>query len=58
MVQAFVLSLICGPAAVTPAFWLLSATLAARSQKETVVRVMIDRPTRSSSPDPSRRHIG
>ena len=49
MVQALVLSLIYGPAAVTLACWVLSATLVARSQKEAVVRVLVDRRRQDSS---------
>lgn len=58
MIQAFVLSLICGPVAVTLGLWLISAIVAARSPKEAVVRVLVDRRTRSTSRDLSRRLIG
>jgi len=40
MVNAFVLSLICGPIGVTLGCWLFSAIVAARSQKEAVVCVL------------------
>jgi hypothetical protein len=41
MTQALVLCLICGPAGISLACWLMSATAAARSRKAAVVRVSI-----------------
>ncbi|MBV8439019.1 MAG: hypothetical protein JO312_00400, partial [Hyphomicrobiales bacterium] len=51
MIQAFVLSLIFGPLAVTLALWLLYATVASRAQKEAVVHILVDRRPRSQSRD-------
>ena len=58
MIQAFVLSLIFGPLALTLALWLLSATVASQAQKEAVVPIWVDRRPRSQSRDdlPRRLH--
>jgi len=47
MVNAFILSLICGPVGVTFGCWLFFAIAAAQSHNEAVVCVLVDRSARN-----------
>ena len=45
MIQALVLSLICGPAGVMLGLWATSMIMAARAHEPAVVRVLVERRT-------------
>jgi len=49
MIKAFVLSLMWAPVAVTLACWLSSAIVGARSHREAIVRVLVEKKARTAS---------